>query len=125
MPAKSLRSSFRNYRIGLLVFALAVCAILLLPRAPRLRHPDGQSTSPATAIPFTEALPIRSALNRSVRPNYRYSVIPQGVYSVEEFEAALATDPVVRAHYLAFDGTRLRMVQMKSAKLMYTSYRKG
>jgi hypothetical protein len=124
MPAKTSHNIFRNYRIGLLVFALFVCAILLLPRAPRLRQQDGQSTSPETALPFTQALPIRSALNRSDRPNYRYSVIPQGVYSVEEFKAALATDAIVKAHYSGFDRTKLRMVQMPSAKLMYTSYRK-
>jgi hypothetical protein len=125
MPAKSFHSNFRIYRIGLPVFTLLVGAILLLPRAPGLRQQDRQSTSPERALPFTEVLPIRAALNRSVPPNYRYSVIPHGVYSVGELEAALATDPIVKAHYSAFDRTKLRMVQAQSAKLMYTSYRKG
>jgi hypothetical protein len=50
MPAKTFHNIFKNYRIGLLGFALFVCAILLLARAPRLRQQDG-STSPAYAIP--------------------------------------------------------------------------
>jgi hypothetical protein len=70
--------------------------------------------------------PVRVAFHHAVgRPNYRYSVIPRGAYTVEELDAALARDPVVNAHYAGFDRAKLRMTRADGARLMYASYRKG
>ena len=104
--------------------ALLPAATLMMHRAPRPLQ-QARKAAPEVLVPSTTALPIRSAFSRHVPPKYRYSVIPGGAYSTEEFQAALADAPVVRAHYATFDRTIVRMEQTDVARFMYTSYRKG
>jgi len=124
MQAKASCKRLREYRLGLLVCLLLPAATLLMHR-PRRPLQQTRKAAPEVLLPSTTALPIRSAFSRPVSAKYRYSVIPGGVYSTEEFEAALADDPVVRAHYATFDRTIVRMEQTQGARFMYTSYRKG
>jgi hypothetical protein len=107
------------------MFALVVAAALLVHHAPRPLDYARKSASPEAATPSTKTLPVRPDLTRPGRSNYRYSVIPRGAYSAQEFEAAFAVDPVVRAHYAVFDRTKLRMARAQGTRLMYASYRKG
>ena len=59
------------------------------------------------------------------RVQYRYSVIPRGVFSAEELEGAIGADPVVAAHYQSFDAAGARLVHLERPRLAYVSYRLG
>jgi len=74
-------------------------------------------------LAVTTALRDRDAASR--RPVYPYSIIPGGVVSVAELRSAVAHDPVVAAHYAAFDLANARLVQVREARAVYVSYRRG
>ena len=57
------------------------------------------------------------------RPEYRYSVIPGGVYTSEEFEAAIQEDPVVADEYGYIDTSAVRAEVLSEPRLAYVSYR--
>jgi len=59
------------------------------------------------------------------RAVYRHSVIPGGVFSRGELAVAVATDPVVAAHYRDFDVTRARVVRVDRPRAVHVSYRIG
>jgi hypothetical protein len=86
---------------------------------------DGTAISPFAFPPLavSTALRDRAAANR--RPVYPYSIIPGGVASAAELRAAVAHDPVVAAHYAAFDLANARVFQVQEARSVYVSYRKG
>ena len=75
----------------------------------------GGHTIPATHGP--------TALVRSLRPIYPYSVIAGGAYSPGELEFAHSKDPVVRSHYADFNVGRARMVVLTDDRFEYVSYR--
>jgi hypothetical protein len=56
---------------------------------------------------------------------YRYSVVPGGAYSRSELETAVATDPVVAAHYADFDLARTHLTRVETPRLVHVSYRMG
>lgn len=56
---------------------------------------------------------------------YPYSVIPGGVASVAELQAAILRDRLVARHYAGFDFKKARMVELRHARLAYLSYRMG
>jgi hypothetical protein len=64
-----------------------------------------------------------SALVRSLRPNYPYSVIPGGAYSQGELQYAHGNDSLVREHYSNFDIKHARLVNLTEDRLQYVSYR--
>jgi hypothetical protein len=64
-----------------------------------------------------------SALIRSLRPVYPYSVIAGGVYSREELASANSKDAVVRAHYADFNVRQAKLVQLTDDRYQYASYR--
>ncbi len=64
-----------------------------------------------------------SALVRSLRPNYPFSVIAGGAYSPGELKFADTKDPVVRAHYSDFDITHAKVVRLIDDNFQYVSYR--
>lgn len=86
---------------------------------------EGTAASPFefTSLPVFTALRDRDAA--SWRPVYPYSIIPGGVVSAAELRSAVAHDPVVAAHYAAFDLANARVVQVKEARSVYISYRRG
>jgi hypothetical protein len=86
---------------------------------------DGTAVSPFEFPPLavTTALRDRDAAGR--RPVYPYSLIPGGVASAAELRSAVAHDPVVAAHYAAFDLVNAHVVQVKEARSVYVSYRRG
>ena len=71
-------------------------------------------------VPATEG---PSAMVRSLRPNYPYSVIAGGAYSPRELEFAHANDPVIRAHYADFDMKQAKLVTLTDDRYQYVSYR--
>lgn len=56
---------------------------------------------------------------------YPYSVVPGGVASVAELQAAIHHDRVVAQHYTGFDFKKARMIELRHARLAYLSYRIG
>jgi hypothetical protein len=56
-------------------------------------------------------------------PVYPYSVIPGGVASAKELQAALQQDPVVAKHYSDFQTKSARIVRLARARHVYVSYR--
>ncbi len=57
------------------------------------------------------------------RPVYPYSVIPGGVASAKELQAALQQDPVVAKHYSDFQTKSARIFRLARARHAYVSYR--
>jgi PEP-CTERM motif len=60
-----------------------------------------------------------------LRPLLPFSVIPGGARDVAELRMAIAHDPVVAMHYLEFDISKARVVQLDRDRSMYVSYRMG
>jgi hypothetical protein len=69
--------------------------------------------------------PVASIPARRARTMYRYSVVPGGVYSRSELQVAVATDPVVAAHYQGFDVSRARLTRVDKPRAVHVSYRLG
>jgi len=59
------------------------------------------------------------------RPVYPYSVIPGGVASAKELQAALHQDPVAAKHYSDFQTKSARIVRLAHTRHVYVSYRLG
>jgi hypothetical protein len=57
------------------------------------------------------------------RPVYAYSVIPGGVASAKELQAALHQDPVAAKHYSDFQTKSARIVRLAHTRHVYVSYR--
>jgi len=117
----------------LAIFALIGFSIFFpLPRDPEAppRQPFSENRAGASVStsPFssTEGPPTSMALRgKPVRVVYPYSVIPGGVESVGELKNAIARDPVVSAHYAAFQLSRARIIRLDGGRSMHVSYRIG
>jgi len=59
------------------------------------------------------------------RPIYNGSVVPGGVYSLDELRAAVERDPIVAAHYRGARLGDMRAVTLTAGKAAYVSYRVG
>jgi hypothetical protein len=86
---------------------------------------DGAAISPFEFPPLAVSTALRDREAASRRPVYPYSIIPGGVASAAELRAAVGHDPVVAAHYAAFDLANARVFQVQEARSVYVSYRKG
>jgi hypothetical protein len=60
---------------------------------------------------------------KRIRPIYNASVIPGGVYSVDELRAAIEHDPVVASHYDRAVLGEMRAVTLTKGRAAYVSYR--
>jgi len=105
-----------NYQLNKRQFgSLALIAISVLA-AGCARNPQAINNSVrAAGIAKAERIP---------RKVYRYSVIPGGVYSIEELARARRVDSTVGAHYADF-GSRVQVQISSGPALLYVSYRKG
>jgi hypothetical protein len=72
----------------------------------------------------TEGIIIPAA-DRSLRPNYPYSVVPGGAYSPAELEAAIQKEPLVREHYAGFDAHSAHLVKLTDDQYQFASFRLG
>jgi hypothetical protein len=101
--------------------AYVLCAIAgvfgINSAVKHLRRPGGIS---GHTIPSKDG---PSALIRSLRPVYPYSVIAGGIYSQQELAAANSKDAVVRAHYSDFNVRQAKLVQLTEDRYQYASYR--
>lgn len=64
-------------------------------------------------------------VNGPARPVYRHSIVPGGVYSAAEVQAAMLRDPVVAAHYAKLDQPRVVGAVLERPRAVYLSYRIG
>jgi hypothetical protein len=87
-------------------------------RVPMAAQPISSGNS--EAVESTEIPGVRSE-----RTFYLYSVIPGGVRSIQELKNAIATDPVVSAHYADFHLERARLIRLDRERSMHVSYRLG
>jgi len=62
---------------------------------------------------------------RRGRPVYPYSVVPGGIHDSNELREAIQRDHAVARHYAAFNLHKTRIVELKSPRLVYLSYRLG
>jgi hypothetical protein len=77
-------------------------------------------------VPGTAAEAAAMALESAVsepRLVYPYSVVPGGVLDVNELEAAVAGDPVVREHYRGLNLRNARLDTLEADRYAYVSYR--
>ena len=86
---------------------------------------DGAVASPFAFPPRAISNAFRDRDVASRRPVYPYSIIPGGVASAAELRAAVAHDPIVAAHYAAFDLANARVFRVQEPRAVYVSYRKG
>lgn len=86
---------------------------------------DRTAVSPFEFPPLAVTAALRDRDAASRRPVYPYSIIPGGVVSAAELRSAVAHDPVVAAHYAAFDLANARVFQVQEARSVYVSYRRG
>ena len=82
--------------------------------------PMASVSAPPPLVPLNASLP--GVPQRAVFP---YSVVPGGVESVSELRKAIATDPVVAAHYKGFNLSKARMERLGTPQVAYVSYRVG
>jgi len=103
----------------LAVYALcAIAGVFALDTA--VKHLQRSGSLNGHTIPAKEG---PSAVIRSLRPVYPYSVIAGGIYSPQELAAANSKDAVVRAHYSDFNVNRAKLVQLTDDRYQYASYR--
>jgi len=88
-------------------------------------HRNDAVDSPFERSPFTTAATFHQVDATRRRPVYPYSIIPGGVVSAAELQSAMAHDPIVAAHYAAFDLAKARVFRLQEARSMYISYRRG
>lgn len=122
-------------RLRWMAIFLMVCSFgwLVLPRVAKIslwQRAFSHSKLGANAFlnPPTDTKGVLSPeanRKRSARVVYPYSVVPGGVKSVEELKHAIASDPVVSAHYATFDLLSARMIRLDRDRSMHVSYRLG
>jgi hypothetical protein len=117
------RSKLRKARrvLGAVLPALGVAllgfvALGALAATPLRYLVVAPGTLPAVATKEATGLPPQ------VRPVFRYSVVPGGVYSARELEAALQQNPAAAIHYAGFDVRKARLITTGAAKSYYVSY---
>lgn len=134
MPARAHRSHRRRPRRSLLRLfaattagALILVAVLMLARArTAVVVEDGDAESAVLNQSFEEnASTTDFEPSGTPRPNYRYSVIPGGVYDQLELRQAVERDPIVAAHYEHLDQSKLRVEKVLHDRYVHVSYRKG
>lgn len=109
----------------LIIFVIGLLLNLFLVWFIETKTNEPVKTSPQSAVGAPGVQPHVFVLPSFVRPIYPYSVIPGGVYSVEELQNAVATDAVVREHYRGFDTRHAYFTQLSEDVVRYVSYRKG
>lgn len=114
----------RRLALVLGVFAVAV-AMLAGATNWLTREADAFQRSPASLPDEAFAGREPTSFWDDGRAVYPYSVVPGGVRTPEELEAAAARDPVVREHYKDVDLAQLRPVALDAGRLAYVSYRVG
>ncbi len=98
-----------------LLGSLSAFALHQLSRPNKFQH-DFQTVASVSQ-------PSISAVSRSLRPNYPYSVVPGGVYSPAELRTAAQKDESVQSHYSDFDLRNAHLIANSNDRFQYVSFR--
>src|SRR5215469_644479 len=122
-------NGFRILLQGFKALSAVALASLFFWFAAASGHDSHQPSAPQPHLPAIYVVAGSSFPEKhddlSSRPLYPYSVIPGGIESVSELRRAVATDPVVAAHYAGFDFAHAHLVRLTAARSVFVSYRKG
>ena len=113
--------------VALVLFACVVVgsfvlSVLTLQKDPAVREYFPTSATITETVVEGDVVRLAADLGRHV---YRHSVVPGGVYSAEELAQAIERDPVVAAHYVGLDPSRMRVERLREPLLAHLSYRIG
>src|SRR5687768_5966110 len=117
------RVGSKRVLLSAIILAAAVTAALafLIVNAPQALTTRLEESS----VPASQTLEAE-ALDSAAAPRvYPYSIIPGGADTVEELQKAIDADPVVAAHFAAFDLSRTRVETLERPRVAYVSYRTG
>jgi hypothetical protein len=103
------------------ISVVAVCAVVSAV-ALHVIVRSVEETAPITLRVVAPGAKI-AALDRALRPNYPYSVIPGGAYSPAELRFVNQKDQVIREHYSDFDMNAARLVTLTADRYQYVSFR--
>ena len=110
---------------GAALLAIVVAGVLLVGRSraphesvPAAHEPDATPSPRLEAIELADTSDGRHAV-------YPYSIVPGGVHSMQDLQAAIAADPVVAAHYTNISVPETRVERVKETRWVYMSYRVG
>jgi PEP-CTERM motif-containing protein len=112
-----------HYLLWLLLFSFAgavACFAWFHHHRIQPKAQAAQSLSSTFLIP-----PPQASLDQSQRTVYPYSIVPGGVRDVAELKSAMASDPIVAAHYGELQLASLRVVRLDRARSLHVSYRIG
>jgi hypothetical protein len=120
-------NSFIAWLVPVLI-ALLLLWFWAFPRTPQRELPQSPVTvSDSSSLPFfwsNVEFPPPGDVSAS-RPVYPYSVIPHGIESAQELQAAIHHDPIVSAHYSDFRVRAVRFIRLRRERQFFVSYRLG
>ena len=106
---------------GLLVLACWILHSFSTAALPDSAAISSGKTSDGRGMPLVVA-PDVPANKRRIYP---YSVIPGGAQDAQELKSTVSSDRIVAGHFSDFKIGRARVVELKTAKSVYVSYRMG
>ena len=116
----------RKRRINKLRVSLAALTLLLVAGLPAAwlihRKVDKPNHSPISAK-FARATQPQKNNSKDQRAVFKYSVVPGGVRSQAELEAAAKRDPLVRRHYQGIHFDNVKETHLDHDMQAYVSYR--
>jgi hypothetical protein len=116
---RALRRRHRLVVASAIAGSLLVTTAVLWWGAPEPWRPGPRASANADVVaPETVRV-------TEVRPVFRHSVVPGGVFSTAEVTAAMDRDPVVAAHYAKLDLAALRVEVVSRPQWAHVSYRIG
>jgi len=119
--ARMLRAVERG---GASLFVIGLIGMIAMGSAPRqLQNQvrEALSTRLASSASVDDSTITHKPTGTAYR--YPYSVIPGGVFPIEDLRARIDNDPVAAAHYAGFDMTHARVVKLERDGAFYVSYR--
>jgi hypothetical protein len=96
----------------------AILVTVVVVATPWLIAADLSLPTPRHAVDIT-------LRGQQVRPIFNGSVVPGGVYSLEELRRAIDRDPVVARHYADVNLDEMRVETLAAGRAVYVSYRRG
>jgi hypothetical protein len=78
-----------------------------------------------SSLPIPRRADDVSLRGHEARPVYNGSVVPGGVYSLDELRAAIERDPLVAEHYRLANLDAMQVVTLPAGRAAYVSYRAG
>jgi hypothetical protein len=125
-PSRSRFAHLPRFFVRLAILLLPILFVTILTVALLRHHSARQSEMPVSSLAtnWQGALDL-SAMSRTQRPVFPYSVVPGGVRDAHELQSAVTRDSVVAKHYSDFHVASARVVRFNRPLEMYVSYRRN